>query len=96
MLKYQYKIDHTQVYGCLEIVNKLCMHMVSQSRRLTTNGNQEEDRSFLLDMDKPHICYISSREDAVQSAIATSHRRWEVVLGCPCQLSVPKAFEVRS
>ena len=48
--KNQHKIDHTHVCGWVKIINNLhfACTMVSRSRRLATNGNQDEDRSFCL------------------------------------------------
>ena len=42
----------------IKIINRhfTCMHMVSQSRRLDINHDQEED-ALLLDKDKLHIIF---------------------------------------
>ena len=49
-LKYQYEIDHTHVYRWVRVVRlvEFACTWGHKSRKLSTNGDQKEDKSFCL------------------------------------------------
>ena len=49
-LKYQYEIDHTHVYGWVRVVKcvPFACTWTYKSKKLSTNGDQKEDKSFCL------------------------------------------------
>ena len=49
--KYQYEIDHTHVYEWVRVVNNM-QSGVKIEKKLSTNGDQKEDKSIRL-TDKP-------------------------------------------
>ena len=61
-LKYQYEIDHTDVYGWVRVIkdeSSLRVHGVTNQESFTYSG-QKEDK-LLLDTDKPLIAYYMAQ-----------------------------------
>ena len=49
-----YEIDHTHVYGWVRVIKDEWNPRAHESRKLSTNGSQKEDKNFCL-TDKPLI-----------------------------------------
>ena len=57
-----YEIDHTHVYGWVRVINDMqsLVHVDSKSRKLSTSGDQKEDK-HLLDREAIHCIIYGSR-----------------------------------